>query len=114
MAGTVRPFGHAAGGRPSERLMTGLGMPVGHTTILRYVKGAPCGGPATLRVAGIDNCAWKKGTSYGTMIVDLERRQVVDVLADRAAQSTAEWLRGHLEVAVGIPDRAGLYADGAR
>jgi len=114
MAGIVRLFGHAAGGRPSERLMARLGMPVGHTTILRHVKGAFCGGAATLRVAGIDDWAWKKGTSYGTMIVDLERRQVVDVLADRSAQSTAEWLRRHPEVEVVSRDRAGLYADGAR
>ena len=35
--------------------------------------------------------------TYGTMIVDLERRQVVDVLADRSADSTAEWLRVHPE-----------------
>jgi hypothetical protein len=29
MAGIVRLFGHAAGGRPSERLLARLGMPVG-------------------------------------------------------------------------------------
>jgi hypothetical protein len=52
--------------------------------------------------------------TYGTMIVDLERRQVVDVLADRSADSTAEWLRVHPEVEMVSRDRAGLYADGAR
>jgi hypothetical protein len=46
--------------------------------------------------------------------VDLERREVVDVLADRSAASTAEWLREHPEVEVVSRDRAGLYADGAR
>jgi transposase len=30
---------------------------------------------------------WKKGMTYGTVIVDLERRRVVDVLADRSADS---------------------------
>ena len=114
MAGIVRLFGHAAGGRPSERLMARLGMPVGHTTILRHVKRGARGGLATLRVAGIDDWAWKKGATYGTMIVDLERRQVVDVLADRSADSTAEWLRVHPEVEIVSRDRAGLYADGAR
>jgi hypothetical protein len=48
------------------------------------------------------------------MIVDLERRQVVDVLADRSADSTAKWLRLHPEVEMVSRDRAGLYADGAR
>jgi hypothetical protein len=115
MAGVVRLFGHAAGGRPSERLLARLGMPVGHTTILRHVKRGARGGPVTtLRVAGIDDWAWKKGMTYGTMIVDLERRQVVDVLADRSADSTAEWLRVHPEIEMVSRDRAGLYADGAR
>ncbi|WP_158932637.1 transposase [Acidisphaera sp. S103] len=52
--------------------------------------------------------------SYGTVIVDLERHQVVDLLADRSAASTANWLRKHKEVEVVNRDRAGLYADGAR
>jgi transposase len=64
-------------------------------------------------VAGIDDWSWRKGCSYGTIVVDLERREVVDVLADRSAASTAEWLRGHPEVEVVSRDRAGLYADGA-
>ena len=38
MAGIVRLFGHGAGGRPSERLLNRLGMPAGHTTILRHLK----------------------------------------------------------------------------
>jgi hypothetical protein len=52
--------------------------------------------------------------TYGTMIVDLERRRVVDVLADRSADSTAAWLRLHPEIEMVSRDRAGLYADGAR
>jgi hypothetical protein len=52
--------------------------------------------------------------SYGTVIVDLERHRVVDLLADRSAVSTADWLRKHKEVEVVSRDRAGLYADGAR
>jgi hypothetical protein len=65
-------------------------------------------------VAGIDDWAWKKGMNYGTVIVDLEHRQVVGLLADRSAVSTAEWLKGHPEIEVVSRDRAGLYADGAR
>jgi transposase len=51
--------------------------------------------------------------SYGTVIVDLERHRVVDLLADRSAASTADWLRRHKEVEVVSRDRTGLYADGA-
>jgi transposase len=50
-------------------------------------------GPITAQssVAGIDDWAWRKGTNYGTIIVDLERRQVVGLLADRSAATTASW-----------------------
>jgi len=65
-------------------------------------------------VAGIDDWAWRKGTNYGTIIVDLERRQVVDLLADRSAATTASWFKDHPEVEVVSRDRAGLYADAAR
>ena len=116
MAGIVRLFGHSAGGRPSERLLARLGMPVGYTTILRSIKRSARSQERhmTVRVAGIDDWAWKKGMTYGTVIVDLERREVVDLLADRSAASTAAWLKGHPEVEVVSRDRAGLYADGAR
>jgi transposase len=116
LAGIVRLVGHAAGGRPAERLMRRLGMPVDRTTILRMVKRSDQtqADPSFVRVAGIDDWAWKKGMSYGTVIVDLERHQVVDLLADRSSVSTAEWLLKHPEVEVVCRDRAGLYADGAR
>ena len=44
----------------------------------------------------------------------LERRQVVDLLADRSAATTAGWFKDHPEVEVVSRDRAGLYADATR
>ena len=116
LAGIVRLFGHSAGGRPSERLMARLGMPVSDTTILRSVKERAAAQPnrAVVRVVGIDEWAWRKGMNYGTIIVDLERRQVVDLLADRSAATTADWFKRHPEIEIVSRDRAGLYADAAR
>jgi len=59
LAGIVRLFGHSVGGRPSERLMARLGMPVSDTTILRSVKklAGVQPNPAVVRVAGIDEWA---------------------------------------------------------
>jgi transposase len=91
-------LGHSAGGRPSERLMRRLGMPVSDTTILAVLKkhaGArsESSAVAAVRVAGVDDWAWRKGHNYGTIIVDLERREVVEVLADRSAATTASWFK---------------------
>jgi transposase len=96
--------------------MKRLGMPVGDDTILRHLK-RQVGRrwrTTTLRVAGIDDWSWRKGRTYGTIIVDLERREVVDLLQDRTATGTAEWLGQHPEVEIVSRDRCGLYAQGAR
>jgi len=96
--------------------MARLGMPGSDTTILRSVKvqtGAQTK-RAVVRVAGIDEWARRKGTNFGTIIVDLERRQVVDLLADRSAATTADWFKEHPEILVINRDRAGLYAEAAR
>ena len=93
-----------------------LGMPVSDTTILRSLKGharSSCADGA-VRVAGVDDWAWRKGASYDTIIVDLEHRRVVDLLADRSAETTAGWLKIHPEVEVISSDCAGLYAEAAR
>ena len=48
------------------------------------------------------------------IIVDLERRQVVDLLGDRSAAIAANWFKDHPDVEVVSRDRAGLYAEAAR
>jgi transposase len=118
LAEIVRLLGHSAGGRPSERLMRRLGMPVSDTTILASVKhhakaSSENGVGVAVRVAGVDDWAWRKGSNYGTIIVDLERREVVDVLPDRSAATMASWFKDHPSVEVVSRDRAGLYAEGA-
>ena len=119
LAEIVRLLGHSAGGRPSERLMRRLGMPVSDTTILAGLKQhamaqSESSAGAAVHVAGVDDWAWRKGSNYGTIIVDLERREVVDVLADRSAATTASWFKDHPNVEVVSRDRAGLYAEAAR
>jgi transposase len=65
------------------------------------------------RVLGIDGWAWRKGRRYGTILCDLERGKVVDLLPDRSAESTAQWLRAHPGTEIVSWDRASLYAEAA-
>lgn len=65
-------------------------------------------------VIGIDDWAWKKGLRYGTLIVDLQTHEPVDVLPDRSAETVAAWLRQHPAIHVISRDRGGTYAKGAR
>jgi transposase len=110
-----RLIGHGMGGRPGERLLARLGMAVSDDTILRAVKRVDVHtGGVSLRVVGVDDWAWKKGQTYGTILVDLERSGVVDLLPERSAESFAAWLAQHPEIEFISRDRQGLYADGAR
>jgi len=85
----VHLFGHGVGGRPGERLMKRIGMPTSDDTILRSLKqrAKERRTETGVRVVGIDDWAWRKGSTYGTIVVDLERREVIDVLPDRSAGS---------------------------
>ena len=98
LAETGTLVGRALGGRPGERLLNRLGMPVSRHTLLRRVQRAARNAlvPEVVRVVGVDGWAWSKGKSFGTILVDLERRQVTDVLPTRSAQA----LRGCLKSVV--------------
>jgi hypothetical protein len=105
-------MGHALGGRPGQRLMSRLGMPVSADTLIRQVKRAAYS-PALpqVRVLGVDDWAWCKGQTFGTILVDLERSQVVDLLPTRSTDSLGEWLAQHPEVTTISRDRQGVYAE---
>jgi transposase len=110
----VHLFGHGVGGRPSERLLKRIGMPTSDDTILRHLKRRAKRPETSVRVVGVDDWAWRKGHNYGTIIVDLERREVVDVLPDRSTASISAWLERRPEIEIVSRDRCGSYAQGAQ
>ncbi len=112
----VHLFGHGVGGRPSERLLKRIGMPASDDTILRCLKRRAQARRAetSVRVVGLDDWAWRKGSNYGTIIVDLEQREVIDLLPDRSADGAAHWLEQHPEIEIISRDRCGSFAQGAR
>ena len=109
LQGLVRHLGLALGGRPAQALARRLLLPVSKDTFLRSVRAATEETVAHPRVVGIDDWAWRKGQRYGTLICDLERRQVIDLLPDREPATVEAWLRARPGIEVVARDRNGGY-----
>jgi len=107
-------LGFDLGGEAGARTAARQGMPVSPDTLLRLVRLRPIEQAETPRVLAVDDWAKRKGKTYGTILIDLERHRVVDLLPDRTSQSLATWLQAHPGVEVITRDRSTTYAEGAR
>lgn len=110
----LRHLGLAVGGRAGARLAHALGVPGSSRTILRLVYCTPVPTLAAPRVIGLDEWAWRRGRRVGTIICDLERHHVIELLPARTAPAVAQWLQAHPRVEIVCRDRSGLYAEGIR
>ncbi len=50
---------------------------------------------------------------YGTILVDLEKRRVVQLLADRSVETSKAWLRKHPEIDLVSRDRGKIFCEAA-
>ncbi len=102
------------GGRAGARLAEELGILAARDTLLRRIKGAPLPEVGKVRVLGVDDFAFKKGSTYGTILVDLELHKVVDLLPERSQESLVGWFERHpgVEVEVATRDRSNIYREG--
>ncbi len=114
MADLMTRVGMMLGGEASARLLPSLGAAASADTVLRLVKRASTPQRPPPRVLGVDEWARRRGHTYGTILVDLERRVPVDVLPERSVESFATWLVEHPGVEVVARDRSEIYAEGAR
>lgn len=109
----MRAVGFAVGGAAGTRLLQALGLVASPDTLRRQVRRTPVPAVPAPRVVGVDDWCFRRGRRYGAILVDLERRRVLDLLPDREADTLATWLQAHPSVEVVSRDRGASFAEGA-
>jgi transposase len=113
LANKLLKTGLLTGGNVGSKISRLHNINVSASTILRIVHKAPLAASATPRVLGIDDWAYKKGDRYGTALVDLEKRRIVELLPDRDSNTIKSWLINNPGVEIITRDRYSNYAKGA-
>lgn len=91
-----------------------LGILTSRHTILRRIMALPTDPVGQVIELGIDDFLFRRGRTFGTLLVNLQTRRVLDVLPDRTADTSAAWMAAHSEIEVVSRDRGGDYAAAAR
>jgi transposase len=100
---------HASSAEMAALVAHGLGYRTSPDTLIRFQR-AERFVLSPPRVLGVDEFALRRGLTYATLLVDLERQQPVAILEGRTAAPLIKWLQAHPTVTILVRDRAEAYA----
>lgn len=105
----LQSIGVTTNGADGACLSSSLAMPTTAKTLIRRVLELPVPPCGPVHIIGIDEWAWKKGSQYGTILVDLEHGRIADLLPERSVESSTDWFKKHPEVKIISRDRGKIF-----
>ena len=105
----LQSIGVTTNGADGADLSSSLALLTTAKTLIRRVLELPLPQEGSVRIAGIDEWAWKKGSRYGTILVDLEQQRVAALLPERSVESSTAWFKKHSEVKIVSRDRGKIF-----
>jgi transposase len=109
----IEAIGLATCGRLGTRLGSRLSIGTSRTSILRRVMKLASKTTDKVVHVGVDDFSFRRGRTFGTVLVDLQRQQILDLLPNRQKETTAAWMKTHPEITHVSRDRGSEYASAA-
>src|SRR6266487_4209408 len=103
----LQSVGEASCGELGTRLAERLAIQTSPTTILRRIMVLPTAAVERVSELGIDDFSFRRGRNFGTILVDMQSHQTIDLLPDRKKETAAAWMSAHPEIDEG---RVGIAA----
>ena len=110
----VENIGLATSGMLGTRLGDRIGIRTSWMTIIRRIMARPATPVERVVQLGIDDFSFRRGRTFGTILVDMQSHKVIGLLPDRKTETASAWMSAHPEIELVSRDRAGDYASAAK
>jgi transposase len=101
----------------TTRILSKLGIQISHDSVIRILKKLP-NDIATIDEdvvnIGIDDFAFKKSKNYCTLICDMDKKIILDILPSRSKETVSNWLENYPKIRLVSRDGSISYAAAIR
>ena len=106
----IARHGISVSSNSASRLLSYMGINISASTILRDLHRMKPASYEDVTAIGVDDWAWRKGVTYGSIIIDYTNEWPIDLLGDREAENFHQWIESHSKVNIVSRDRSTDYS----